>query len=486
VEPGRICMFGPITIEGADSVDERYILEQIRVIPGQRFDPRAISDTQRNLFSLSTFSSVQVVADVDAEGQVLPVTVRVTETTFRELRVGPGFAIKTNGGGSEVRGTARFEHNNFLGRLIRTEAEVQGGYRVFTNDLVSEVTEDAQDIVSDATGAIDGGPFVSTDLGLVYPHIFGLDRWAHTPTVSFERLFDEDQKSWKVEVAPTFRYQVTPNLSLSPGYRWKYYVIDELDPGVALRIDQQPYHIHRLELSTVWDHRKPLLRPQRGHFVDLYLATAGGFMPGETFGEARLDVRKYVTLTGRDRFTDFRPVLAGRVVGGAMLPYGDTQPGEVPYSERYFLGGSTTVRGFGERQLGPRTCRVYDITYDDKGQEIRTPVEGSDCTSVAQRSDQAFDADALGGEVMLYTNLELRLPFWSWGDLVVYQDTGWTWLDMDNLDLRQLQPGVGAGLRVASPAGPIRLDWGVRILDTATYVNDRRYANIYFALQEAF
>lgn len=490
VESGDICMFGEVEITGFDEVDEAYIRSRITIVPGERFDPRKMAETQRNLFGLGVFGVVQVIPDLEAEGQVLPITVHVSETRFRELKAGAGSAFgagffRTDGMG-EVRAVGRFSHNHLFDRLIRVETEASGGYRVFdpfedvdVSDPQTSTLDEAGEVVADTTA--DGGPFVASSATLVYPEILGT-RWSHTPDVGFEIGRERNYSSTRVTMAPIFTYQLTNHFAIRPGYRWTY-TRETLDPEAALfatelgfpELDQGAseldVHVHKLVLSGVWDTRSSLFQPSGGHYIELGFAQAGAYMPGRTFAEFHFDVRKYQTVNVG------RVVLAGRLAGGLVEPLGsDAERRVIPHTERYLLGGSSNVRGFAQDLQGPRGC-----SYEYESAEL---VVERDCLDTGM-SRSNVDITPFGGQAMLYANVEARIPFNSSFDLVVFQDVGGLWGTRQEFDWRQLQPSAGVGARFATPAGPLRIDLGVRLKDDPYYTLDRRYG-IYIALQEAF
>ncbi|HJN73735.1 MAG TPA: BamA/TamA family outer membrane protein [Myxococcota bacterium] len=490
VKTGEICMFGEVEIVGFEEVEERFIRSRVTILPGERYDPRKMAETQRNLFGLGVFSVVQVFPQLETEGQVVPVQISVRETRFRELKAGGGAAFGAgffrSDGMGEIRAVGRFSHTHLLSRLIRVEAEAKGGYRVFDpfedaaiGDTIEDTIDEAGEVVADTT--TDGGPFLASDASLVYPEILGT-RWSHTPDVGFEIGRERSHSSKKVTMAPVFTYQLTDHFAVRPGYRWTY-TFQNLDPEAALfatelgfpEIDagasEVDFHIHKLILSGVWDTRRPLFQPARGHYIEVGLAQAGAWMPGRTYAELRFDLRKYQTITPG------RIVLAGRVAGGLMEPFGsDADRRAIPHSERYLLGGASTLRGFPQDLQGPRGC-----SYEDEGAEL---VAERDCadTGVARSN---LDFMPFGGQAMVYANIEARVPFNSSFDLVVFHDLGGLWSTREDFDWRELQPTAGVGARVATPAGPLRVDVGVRLRKDPYYALDRRYG-VYIALQEAF
>jgi outer membrane protein assembly factor BamA len=124
-----------------------------------------------------------------------------------------------------------------------------------------------------------------------------------------------------------------------------------------------------------------------------------------------------------------RSLLAFGARSGIVYPLdtaGTTGPLAVPIDERFFTGGSTTVRSFGERELGPQ---------DGFGHPI-------------------------GGEYYTVFNLEYTFPIY--GELLgaVFVDAGNLLPDAGAPSLDDMRYGIGVGLRYNLPIGPMRLDYG--------------------------
>lgn len=133
--------------------------------------------------------------------------------------------------------------------------------------------------------------------------------------------------------------------------------------------------------------------------------------------------------------------------GGIVSPFGDskgkfgvdtdTDPktppvlrgSRFPIDERFFNGGSTSVRSFAERELGP---------YDKKS------------------------GDPIGGEAFTIINVEYLFPL-VLADLrgAVFLDAGNLLADASEFGFANERYGVGAGLRYNLPIGPLRLDYGI-------------------------
>lgn len=96
-------------------------------------------------------------------------------------------------------------------------------------------------------------------------------------------------------------------------------------------------------------------------------------------------------------------------------------------NERFFAGGGGTVRGYREDSLAPQTS----VT------------------------------EAGGGEALLVLNHELRFPIWNRFSGVAFLDAGNAFTSPTAIRFGELQVGAGLGVRVKTPVGLVRFDFGV-------------------------
>ncbi len=196
-------------------------------------------------------------------------------------------------------------------------------------------------------------------------------------------------------------------------------VLPQLTLGLANRLrlvaDTSSGVTNSVALSGQYDSRNDIFEPSRGGWVRGAAELAGGFLQGTNdFYRLSADVRGY---------HGFGPgfVLAARIGAGRVYPY---RPGElVAYYESFTLGGAANLRGYPDRSIGP-----------------------------------FGDSTARYGFAMLYGSAELRTPY-------LFRLIGLAgFLEAGNL-ARYFPPrdylfSAGAGLRVKTPIGPVRLDWG--------------------------
>jgi len=180
-----------------------------------------------------------------------------------------------------------------------------------------------------------------------------------------------------------------------------------------------------ITLGMSFDDRDSLLLSRHGVHADFSAEFAGGPLLGQTnIYKFQADAQKYILLP-----YDMILTIAG-ATGVVDFYDGST---EVPIFDRFFLGGSRSIRGFGNRQIGP-----IDI-----------------------------NKEPLGGDTMAYGNLELTFP-------IIDRVRGAVWNDLGFLDARSFhytdafQEGdaaAGVGLRLNLPIGPLRLDYGLPYKD---------------------
>jgi outer membrane protein insertion porin family/translocation and assembly module TamA len=138
---------------------------------------------------------------------------------------------------------------------------------------------------------------------------------------------------------------------------------------------------------------------------------------------------------------------------GWKVPYGDTV--DLPISERYFAGGSTTLRGFDVDEAGPPG----------------------------------------GGQLLTIENVEYRVPIktFSFGTLggAAFYDTGNVFERPSDFSFADYTHSAGLGLRFLTPLGPVRFDVGFnlnpKIRPNEFGVPERqKRTQLFFTLGQAF
>ena len=158
--------------------------------------------------------------------------------------------------------------------------------------------------------------------------------------------------------------------------------------------------------------------PTEGMLGRLSIEYAGLFGGEDRFLKTYLDYNKYIPMRWN---TSLR--LHGEI-GYAVNMKGD----RLPIYERFFVGGIDTVRGYDERSVGPKDVR----------------------------------GEYLGGDKMIVFNIEWKFPIYNPLHLkgIVFFDAGNAYGVDEGFNPIDLKKSIGFGIRIMTPFGPLRLDWG--------------------------
>jgi len=191
-----------------------------------------------------------------------------------------------------------------------------------------------------------------------------------------------------------------------------------------------------------------VLNAHRGFQLAFHAEEAGRLVRGSfNYYAASVDGRQYLPITDNI-------VLASRLQLGNIRPVGN-DPHNVPFAKRYFLGGATSIRGWGRYEIGPLVGGL-----------------------------------PIGGDSMLAFSEEIRATLRGNLGMVLFLDGGNVWADSFGFDLRDLRYAIGPGLRYQTPVGPIRFDFGYQLNPTPDLIvngnpNGRRY-RLHFSIGQAF
>jgi len=164
------------------------------------------------------------------------------------------------------------------------------------------------------------------------------------------------------------------------------------------------------------------LNARHGYQIGVHAEQAGRVLPS-TFNYFALSTdARYFAPIGKNL------VIANRLLLGNIRAAGNNLA-EVPFSKKYFLGGATSLRGWGRYEVSPLSSTGLPI----------------------------------GGNTMFSFSTEGRAVLKGKLGGVLFADAGNVWTDLQAVKFGQLRYDVGVGLRYSTPVGPIRLDWGYQL-----------------------
>ncbi|NDC36916.1 MAG: outer membrane protein assembly factor [Proteobacteria bacterium] len=251
--------------------------------------------------------------------------------------------------------------------------------------------------------------------------------WILTENLRFQRLdlptlpYNLDRLS----VASYLTRTTEEDLTLSLGHTIFQENLNDVDPGAILSgYDSGSLQLSILGATAVLDRRDNPLNPSAGYYTSLDYRIASEALASDANFHSVMASGSFV-----EPLSIVSPSLrfALNARAGSSWAFGGSPA--IPISQRYFLGGRTTVRGYKENSLGPR----------------------------------GEDDSVIGGDLMLLGNTELR---YSLSDAVVthiFLDSGSVFLRDQGISLGDLRYSTGAGVRYLSPIGPIGVEVGCPI-----------------------
>jgi outer membrane protein insertion porin family len=253
-----------------------------------------------------------------------------------------------------------------------------------------------------------------------YPVSFGFDAYkrTHKRESDIGWGYDEEIMGGDLRLGKEITEYIRGNLV----YRWDNIDITNITENASddLKREYGKNTISSGSFGLTYDSTDSVFDPTRGDILSGSFECAGGPFGGDK------DFLKFSS-----RLSHFSPLFLGSILElrgrlGLTKAYSDSD--RVPIYERFFAGGAYTIRGYEERKVGP-------------------------IDSVSK--------DPLGGESLLIGNIEYTYPVFSFIKLASFYDVGNVWSQMSKIGSGDFKSGMGVGVRIKTPIGPIMLDYGI-------------------------
>jgi outer membrane protein assembly complex protein YaeT len=433
---GRLARFGGVEVVGAGSVDEGVIRREVTFREGDVFTREQMRSTQRRLYRLELFEFVNVESLEDSGTQSAEVPVRITVAEGKHQRVTLGAGYGTE---EQVRARIRWDHVNFLGNARHAGAEakwssldrgVRLDYREpFLFRRGFSLNFEGQGWQAREGQAAEGEPLYLFDsLGgrMTLRHDVGA------------------QTFWSVSLINEFQRSEISNAALLD-----FKLRDEL---IALGLDPRSGEDSGTLSAIAFDLSRnttgSILDARSGYVFNAHLEQAAEWMWGTyNYWSATAEARHYLSF---GRFVAANRLRVGTIDAGADLAT------DVPFRRRYFLGGSSSIRGWGRYEISPLSGFGFPI----------------------------------GGHTMLEGSSEARLPLFGRFGGVLFLDYGNVWSDSWDVELNDLRYAAGIGLRYTTPIGPVRVDVG-RQLNPIEHLRvngepEQRHWRLHFSIGQSF
>ena len=404
IEQGPQVYVDRIEITGNNKTRDKVIRREMKLVEGELFSATDLKRSKARINNLGFFEAVDVSTSPGSAEDKMNVNVNVAERPTGTFSIGAGFSSVDG-----LVGQGSITQENFLGRGLRLNlAGSMGGssttYQLGVTDPyfmdtrwvlgfeVYQTMREWDEYSRDATGfALKAGHPVGeysrilATYRLEFADVYDVDDFAS------DTIKDQEGTSTVSSITTTYTYNTTDN---------------RLDPSTGT------------DLNATWE-----------------FAGLGGT---EHYSKYVLDVRQFWPFI-------WSTVLSARGQIGYVHDWQKSE--DVPINERFYLGGITSMRGFDNREVGPR---------DEFG-------------------------DFVGGETETFFNFEFIFPIYQELNIkgVTFLDVGNAWSKddywgEDDQVFGSWRYGTGFELRWLSPLGPMRFAYGYN-LDPRDYESDTQF-----------
>ena len=218
-------------------------------------------------------------------------------------------------------------------------------------------------------------------------------------------------------------------------YTYEYIEITNVAPAAADFVTQGKNKISRTGFQLVRDTRDKIISTTTGNRVEFNAELAGGFLGGD------IDYYK-LEFRGAQYYPVFElqnQVLSLIARAGVIERYGASV--EVPYYNRYYLGGPNTLRGFEFNDVGSRDAKGF----------------------------------LLGGKSYGMLSLEYSMDVVSPIRIAAFYDAGFVNSDAYDFNPSALHDDVGIGVQLFVAGAPLRLDYAIPLTGDAAAVKGGQF-----------
>jgi outer membrane protein insertion porin family len=400
VEENQEAYVDRIEIRGNLKTLDKVIRRELRIKPGEKFDGDKLKRSKERLYNLGFFEEVNYDTSPGTQADQRNLIVDVKEAKTGSFSFGGGYSSI-----DQFVGFVEIEQKNFDWK----------NWNTFTGA--------GQDLKLRAEmGSVRQNFELSFTEPWMFDHpvAFGFDLYkrVHDKNSDVGYGYVEDRTGGDLRVSKEF----TEYIKGGATYRLEEVDISDVDSTATqdLKDEQGKKLISSVELFLTRDTTDNVFNPTRGTVISGSYEIAGGPFAGDKdFNKLFTLVSQYVPVFGKG-------VLQFEVRAGITQAFGNSE--KVPIYERFYAGGANTIRGYEERGVGP----IDPVTLDP-----------------------------LGGESLLVGNIEYTVPLLEFVKGALFIDSGNVWSRAQDFGNGGFKTGIGFGVRIKTPIGPLKLDYGI-------------------------
>ncbi len=341
INKGRRVYVNRIEVSGNTRTRDNVIRRALTMTEGDRFSASRVRKAKKRLESLNFFETVEITTPSTDNAEQVDVDIKVEEKSTGTFSIGAGYSSQ-----DAFIGTASISQNNFLGK---------GQRLVLSASLAGSRNE--------------------YNISFTEPYFMG-----KRLSAGFD-LYNQytERTSWSSFKQETFGgalrlgFPISNHLGDTITYRFAHVEIDDIgdSPSLALQAqaDQSPYLQSMISNTLLWNDIDSPIFPTKGrkHRLTTDFSGVGGDV---TFARLLTEHQVYVPLSDDSLWVGHL-----KLRGGVTDGLGD----DVPVFERFYLGGSRSVRGFDRSGIGPRTQDLHPFGgthFEQINAELMFPLPG--------------------------------------------------------------------------------------------------------------
>lgn len=410
VSPGPVYHFDGVTVTGLRRLHPSFVTKRFTRLEGKTYSPDALDERFRTLMKTGQFNLLQI-KPVPVGGNLLRLDISAEEAKSKEFGFWVGFDTYEGAlAGVQVGDRDLFGYGRPLTATIEVSQRSYRGEILYEDPFFFDTD------------------FVFT--AKLYALTFDYDGYTKFELGGRLELSREITKYEKVSLVLAARHVKITDSEIRP----------------AVLLGEKNYQVNSIGFTNTLDFREsPYVNPRGFLVVNTIEGAPGGLGSDIELVRSTMRVGYYLPFgpkpltpgvvidqpveNGFQKWIHQSSIAFGARVGivHSLTTSGSGEATELPIDERFFNGGATTVRSFGERELGP---------HDNHGHPV-------------------------GGEFFTVFNVEYTFPIFGELQGAVFTDAGNLLPTSEDVGLSDMRYAIGAGLRYKLPVGPIRLDYGV-------------------------
>ena len=483
IDPRWKATVAELRITGNEIITPKTIRNSLTLHEGDIFRRSDVLTSQRNLYESGLFRHAAILVPPQGDSTKI-VEVQVREAPMREARASGGFNTADF---VQIDGLLR--HYNFLGGARRLDITGTLGNLLAAQLNNTSIFRNSLENVDDADRPLFEQPTWQASAQLRQPwfqnprNTLSLGVFAHrraTPNVFVDRGMGANVTftrtvAERTPASATYQFALT-KVEAGDLYFCVYYGVCDT-PSISAQRSRQ--RLSPVALTASVDRTNQAFSPSAGIVGSVSFEHASSLTVSDyRYNRASADLATYYRMGRGVLAVHGRAGIVRAVSGtGAALGLAGGQSDDIVHpSKRFYAGGSQSVRGLGENQLGPRALtiplsKLATLGCDTSLAGIAQCDPNALCIIAACRTpkspngrilpDRDYVPRPLGGTSVVEGNVEYRFPIWRALGGAAFVDAAL----VGAAGLSSLVRGdgaitPGAGIRYASPVGPIRVDVG--------------------------